>query len=463
MRVVGIIIVLLSLPSFVFLLRTYPYHRRWAYFGIGIFPFIIGALNLDAAFISWGAWTGYATGFVVSVLDTLVLAVLITARKFRLNVRFLLILAFYFFSVFISVFQSDLWMSSSFYVFQLIRVVLVFLAVSTFANDYKSVRWLSFGLAIGAIYQCIVTIEQKLSGVVQAFGTMGHQNLLGLMLHFVTLPLLALIFAGERSKIIRCGVLAALLSVALGASRGSLAFVTIGLIVVIVLSLVRAATARKWKLIGLGVLAAGLMVPIALSSLSERFGEAEMYAGPDGEREAFERAARAMWLDNPMGVGANQYSLTANIGGYYERAGVAWNWSNRSTKVHNMYLLAGAETGWIGAFAFSLLIVWPIVTGLLFLLTNRADPRGDIVLGNVAAFIALALHGFYEWVFFVVHAQYLFAISLGVVASNVRRSAVRRRAVGRGSEQVRPAKVPYGPVARKSHPLTVNLPSGHKT
>jgi O-antigen ligase len=151
-----------------------------------------------------------------------------------------------------------------------------------------------------------------------------------------------------------------------------------------------------------------------------------------------------MWLDNPMGVGANQYSLTANIGGYYERAGVAWNWSNRSTKVHNMYLLAGAETGWIGAFAFSLLIVWPIVTGLLFLLTNRADPRGDIVLGNVAAFIA-------------------FAISLGVVASNVRRSAVRRRAVGRGSEQVRPAKVPYGPVARKSHPLTVNLPSGHKT
>lgn len=456
-RVLGIIIVLLSLPSFIFFLRAYPQHRRWAYFGVGILPFLIGALNLDAAFVSWGAWTGYATGFVVSLLDTLALAIIVTAQKFRLNVKFFVIFLMYIFSTVFSMLQSDLWMSSAFYVFQLIRVALVFLAVSSFAGEYQSLRWLSFGLAAGAMYQCIVVIDQKLSGVVQAFGTLGHQNLLGLMLHFVTLPLLALIFAGERSKFIMSGVLAALLSVALGASRGSLAFVAVGIVGVTLLSLFRAATPRKWKLIGLGLLAAGLMVPIALNTLSERFGGAEMYAGPDGEREAFERAARAMWSDHPMGVGANQYVLVANKEGYSERAGVIWNWTSRAAKVHNMYLLAGAETGWIGAFTFSLLIVWPIVTGLVFLLRNRTDPRGDIILGNVTAFIVLALHGFYEWVFFMAHAQYLFAISLGIVASNVRRSAVRRRTILIGSGQAMPGKVPDSRVPGLSNRHTVNL------
>src|SRR3546814_12601043 len=100
---------------------------------------------------------------------------------------------------------------------------------------------------------------------------MGHQNFLGLMLHFVTLPLLALLLAGERSKLIMMGVFAALVAVALGASRGAIGFVAIGLALLFLLSLARRPTSHKWKFTALAVLVMAVVVPITISSFNERF------------------------------------------------------------------------------------------------------------------------------------------------------------------------------------------------
>lgn len=426
MRVVGIILIVLALPVLIGLLRAKPQYRKWAYFGIGVLPFTMSALNLDAAFVSWAGWTGYSHGIIVSFLDVLALAIIATSQKHKIATPFVALFGLYFFATFISMFSSSLWMSSAFYIFQLIRVFIVFFAVASFSGDYSQLRWLALGLAIGATYQCAMTIEQRLSGVVQASGTMGHQNLLGLMLHFVSIPLVALILAGERSKIIAVGTMAALLAVALGASRGSLAFVVVGLFTVICLSLVRRLTSHKFKIIGIGLLAVSAVVPLALITMSDRFNGGAIDFTVDAEREAFERAARSMWSDNPMGVGANQYVVVANTEGYSERAGVIWNWGSRSAKVHNMYLLAGAETGWLGLFSLLALLFIPIVLGLRFSLRYRTDPHGDIIIGSTASLIALAFHGLYEWVFFMVDGQYMFAIALGIIAGNLR-SARRDR------------------------------------
>src|SRR3546814_20562390 len=92
-----------------------------------------------------------------------------------------------------------------------------------------------------------MTVDQRMSGAIQAAGTMGHQNLLGLMLHFVTLPLLALLLAGERSKLIMMGVFAALVAVALGASRGAIGFVAIGLALLFLLPPARQLGSAAWR------------------------------------------------------------------------------------------------------------------------------------------------------------------------------------------------------------------------
>lgn len=427
MRIIGLLLIILSLPIFIAWLRGYPAQRKWAYIGVGVLPFVISGLNLDAAIVTWPAWPGYAKGMLVSLLDTLAIAIIVTRRASFKQLPFLPVFLVYFFAVALSIIASAVPMSSFFYAFQLVRILLIFVAVASFAGDPRAVRWLSFGLALGAIFQAVVTIDQRLSGVVQASGTMGHQNLLGLMLHFVTLPLLALLLAGERHKLIMLGVLAALVAVALGASRGTVGFVAIGIVLLLMLSLVRRPTAHKWKIVGLAALAFAIVAPIAMASFQERFTLRPVNEGADDERLAFERAATAMWNDHPMGVGANQYVVVANAQGYSARAGVIWNWGSRSANVHNMYLLAAAETGWPGFLSFLALLLIPTVRGLVFAFRNRRGARGEIVLGASVAFLILGLHGLYEWVFVVYHMQYVFAIALGVVAGSIRQQKVEQK------------------------------------
>lgn len=427
MRIIGLLLILCSIPVFIAWLRQYPRQRKWAYLGFGILPFVISALNLDAAFVTWPTWPGYAKGILVSLLDTLAIAILVTRRAPFKRLPFLLVFIAYLFAVALSITASTLPVSSFFYLFQVGRVFLIFVAVASFAGDLRAIRWLSFGLALGAIIQAIVTIEQRLSGVVQAYGTMGHQNLLGLMLHFVTLPLLALLLAGERNKLIMLGVLAALIAVALGASRGTVGFISIGIVLLLALSLARRLTKQKWKIVGLAAVVFAIVAPIAMVSFQERFTVRPDNAGSNEERKAFERAAKSMWRDHPMGVGANQYVVVANAQGYSARAGVIWNWGSRSANVHNVYLLAAAETGWPGFITLIALILIPAVKGLVFVFRNRKGARGEVVLGASVTLLILGLHSLYEWVFFIYQMQYVFAIALGVVAGSIRQHKFERR------------------------------------
>ena len=48
-------------------------------------------------------------------------------------------------------------------------------------------------------------------------------------------------------------------------------------------------------------------------------------ASSDTERTAMKQAAKMIIADHPIGLGANQYVVVTNTGGYSARAGVAWN------------------------------------------------------------------------------------------------------------------------------------------
>ena len=76
------------------------------------------------------------------------------------------------------------------------------------------------------------------------------------------------------------------------------------------------------------------------------------------------RAARMIIADHPFGVGPNQYLVVANIGGYSSRAGVAWNYANRSAPVHNSYYFITAELGFLGLIGMITILLSMIWTGL---------------------------------------------------------------------------------------------------
>lgn len=421
MRFIGLALIFLSFPIFVSLLKSRPEKRVWAYFAVGIMPFTMGWLNLDAALINWAEWPGHTKGAIVTVLDALALAIIVTSPSPFKKLPILGVFVAYVFAAILSMAFSNQPITSGFYAFQMLRMLLMFVAVASIMRDPKAIQWLAYGLAAGAMFQGVITIQQRLSGAVQAAGTMGHQNLLGFMLHFVTLPLLALLLAGIKNKLVIFGVLFALIAIALGASRGTVGFAGIGLVVLLALSMARRMTPHKWKIVGLSLLALTVVVPLSLNTLSLRFGTSQIDTGPDGEREAFERAATSMWSDHPMGVGANQYVVVANSQGYSDRAGVVWNFGSRAAHVHNMYLLAAAETGWIGLITLASLLCWSIIRGLFFAFRHRRDPRGDVVLGASVAILAAALHSGYEWIFVTYQAQYMFVISLGMIAGLIRQ------------------------------------------
>lgn len=428
MRFVGLFIILLSFPIFVSFLKSNPEKRVWAYFAIGLMPFTMGWLNLDAALVDYAGWPGHTKGAIITILDSLALAIIVTSGAPLKRLPLLGVMLGYLIASVVSMAFSDQPVTSSFYAFQWGRVVVLFVAVAAIMRDPRAIHWLGYGLAVGAIFQGVVAIGQRLTGVVQATGTMGHQNLLGFMLHFVTLPLLALLLAGKMHKLNILGVVFALMCVALGASRGTVGFAAIGMITLLLLSLARKMTSHKLKILGLAVLAFAIVAPLALSTLERRFGDLPVATGLDSERQAFERAAVNMWADHPMGVGANQYVLVANAEGYSARAGVIWNFGSRSAHVHHFYLLTAAETGWFGLLAVISLFLWVILRGLAFAFTNRRDARADVVLGATVAVFVGSLHSFYEWIFVSYQVQYVFAISLGVTAGIIRQANAEKRA-----------------------------------
>ncbi len=420
MRFVGILLIIASLPAFIALLRANPKTLKYVYFAIGAAPLSLSLLNVDASFYNLANVTYYSKGLVVTLLDTLCLAILLTTAKPLRKLPFVGLFVFYIVAICLSVFQADGFMASFSYAFQLMRVFVVFAAVANIVQRPGAIKYIAFGMAASVMIQGVLTIGDRAGGSLQASGSLGHQNLLGMMLHFITLPLLALLMAGNKSKLMMAGVAAGLLAVALGASRGSIGFLGLGIAIMFVLSLARHTTSRKFSIIGFSLVVMVATSPIVYAGLQERFTTINN-SGDYDERAAFERAANLMWDDYPMGVGANRYTIVAITEGYSERAGVAWAYGSRSAKVHNLFLLTAAETGWPGLIAILGLFIWPIVRGLQFAFSNRRDPRGDIVLGSTAACIILVFHCLYEWVFVLSMMQYIYAINLGMMAGLIRQ------------------------------------------
>jgi O-antigen ligase len=252
--------------------------------------------------------------------------------------------------------------------------------------------------------------------MLQAPGTLTHQNLLGMMTHFVGLPAFGLLLSGEAGLVASAAPVSIVIDV-LTTSRGALGFSLLGCVTIFILSSLVKWTARKRMVLIIGALGALVIVPIAISSFDRRFsGQAEIISSDYDERAAFERVARMMLSDNPLGQGANHYVLAANLGGYNNRAGVSAVTGSEGANVHNVYFLVAAETGYLGLITFVLMLLRPMTVALLCGWNNRGDKRGDMLIGLGVTLLTVYLHGFFEWIFVLPETQYLLAMDLGLVA-----------------------------------------------
>jgi hypothetical protein len=325
-------------------------------------------------------------------------------------------------------------MASMFSVWDFGRVFLVFLAIGGELARPTAYPALLRGFSLGLIVQAGFVIEQKLTGVIQAPGTMSHQNLLGMATELVFLNLLAAVLEGERNRLVMLGILAGAVIAAGGGSRATLGLLGAASALLIVLSLIRRSTPSKMTM---AAAAAGLLlaaVPFAMLTLDERFGGLEVTT-QETQRDAMELAARTMSRDYPFGIGANLYTTVANSEGYSQRAGVSWGGGNLSVPVHNAYLLARAELGYHGQAMFMLLLLVPIATGLIHAFRHRRLRADGWTLGPVGALSAIAVHSAYEFNAMVYAVQLPLAMNIAIVAGRIRASRMERAGAGQPIRQ----------------------------
>lgn len=424
MTLVLAILVLLTCPIFVALLRRNPGRRWWAFVAIGAIPFLPN-LPLEGFLYGWSGWSGTTMGIAVSPIDTLALALIVTRRRTIGKLPFWPVLGIYGAALFTSIFFAPLWIATTFAWWQFGRLLLLLAAVSGEGHKPDVRNGLLMGLAIGLSYQAGFVIFQKLTGVVQAPGTMGHQNILGLMIELTVLPLIGALLGGNRSKMVIFGISGALICVAGSGSRGTMGIAGAAILALLLISLVRRSTPFKFRIAALATAALVIATPFALATLNTRFGGAS-YVTEEATRATLEEAARAMAADYPLGVGANQFVLVSNRDGYAERAGVSWLSADRSKPPHNAYLLARAETGRLGELAFFLLLCVPMIIALRLAFANRKWVAGELALGSAMALAANALHNNYEFAVHTFPVQAVLFMNLGLIAGLAREYRMAR-------------------------------------
>jgi O-antigen ligase len=348
-----------------------------------------------------------------SVVDALVLAIYFTLPRAQHPLPFRLSMALYFLAVLLSTLNAQTPMASLFYTWQLARMFLLYAVVTRACADPRVPLALLKGMAAGLIMEAGVVLWQRIGlHMLQTPGTVGHQNLLGMISHFVAFPFFALLLAGERGRLPAAVVLAGVTVVVLTASRATTALACLGYATLFALSALRRWTSLKGVVLAAGVAAITVIAPLAVSSIEER-GASQMESSNE-ERTSFQTAAAMMLSDHPFGVGANDFVEVAVVHGYYQAAGVAP--TSHGAIVHNLYWLVAAETGYLGIVTLVLFLLGPLTVAFRYGWRDRGDERGDLLLGLGVVLLIVYIHCYYEWIFITFQAQYLFAMNIGLIA-----------------------------------------------
>jgi hypothetical protein len=417
---------LVLIPALTGVLRGNPRYRPHVAFLMGALPLFV-VPYLYVAPISWAGWAGPVKGIEVSLLDAVALAVVLSTPRVPIPLSLKLSFGIIVLAIGISTSVGYQTMPALFYAWQLLRAVLLFTAVARLcAADRRAPLALMAGLGVALVCESIYAAFQFHGGDFRPGGNLGHSNFLGLASDFVVFPALALLLGGRRIVGPVLIVAAGFLIAVVGGSRATLGLFAIGSLLTIVLSLFQGRTSKKMAFAGAAALMMLVSAPLVIWA-AERRTEVDKLSS-DEDRASMKLAATMMVTDHPLGVGADQYVLVANMAGYSARAGVPWNESDRAAPVHDTYYLVTAELGFLGLVGLLSLFGSLIVFGWKALGRATGDDSSELIPGLLGAMIIVAVHISYEWVFmhFVLH--YMLAIAAGLLVALVMRSKVAGKA-----------------------------------
>jgi O-antigen ligase len=412
--------ILIMAPALAGLLRSNRRYLVRTCFLLGASMLLAGPILWTAPY-GWPLWSSPVEGFEISFVDSVAFALFTATRAVRIPLSIKVSFAIICLALTISTAIAYNPIAALFYVWEVLRATLLFLAMArVYATEPRAAIAFLGGLAVGMVGEPVWVALQYMQGAARPGGSFGHSNTFGIAADFVVFPAVALMLGGRRWFWPALAVFSAFVCVVLGGSRASVGLLAAGVLLTTMLSIAHKPSSRKFVFMGgLGFLLL-VAAPVMIWSLDRRSEAAK--ESSDQLRGAMKAAARMIIADHPFGVGPNQYSVVANVGGYAGRAGVAWNEQNRRAPVHDTYYLVAAEMGFIGLIGFMALLASLILVGIGCLRRHLPDDDGEVAVGLLAVMIVVSVHIAFEFTFMSFMLHYLFASSAGILAAMWSRS-----------------------------------------
>src|SRR4051812_5540914 len=218
-------------PALAGLLRSNRRYLVPTCFLLGV-SLLLAAPSLLAAPIGWPTWPSTVKGTEVSFVDAVSLALFMTTRSVvRVPLSLKLSFAIVCLALAVSTAIAYNPVASLFYVWQVLRAVLLFLALARVcsAEPRASTAFVA-GLGVAMMGELVWVGWQYAQGVARPGGSLGHSNTFGIAADFVVCPMLALMLGGRRWLWPALAVLFGFICVVLGGSRASMGLFAVGVV-----------------------------------------------------------------------------------------------------------------------------------------------------------------------------------------------------------------------------------------
>ena len=413
---------------------------------------------VDINILSMELYRGDTRGFEFGVTDWMVISLILVmtlSPRWRNKRPSILppnstLMIVYLMIALATLFVSYVPLYGAFGVSKIVRAMAVYWVAYNYLRSEKDLRFFLMILASIVAFEFMLVIQQRLSVMYRAQGSLPHSNTLAMYINMINMVFLSFIIndrAEGRQKLVYWSALGMGTLIVLATfSRGALVVMVVCYAMVIFLSAYDRARPAKLKIIGLLFL---LTLPVALKvtpSIIKRFETAPVNA--ELSRHQANNAAVAMAGSGWLGVGINNYSYAVNNTSFSRYVPLE---VDRGI-VHNIYLLHAAEMGWIGLFVFLLMIIRFQWMAASIILRRHDSMVSHIAIGIFAAMAALWIQSMLEWAFRQTYLTVEFFMLAGFLAAlpRIQRQALylkkkRRPNTQRGGQRQRIQHRPMRP------------------
>jgi hypothetical protein len=388
---------------------------------------------IDINFVSMEWYRGDTKGFEFGVTDWMIISLMIVmarAPRWKSKRPELLppnssLMLVYFILAMFTIFIAYVPVYAGFGVFKILRAMAVYWVAYNYLRSEEDLRFFVTVLAAMVAFQFLLVMKDRMGGIYRATGSTPHSNTLAMYINMMNMIFLSFVLGdvqGGRRRYLYWGALGMGTLIVLATfSRGALAMMVFGYGLVTLLSAYDRPSLRKFKVVGLMLLAALPLVIRVAPAIIERFESAPV--GAEVSRHQANDAAYAMAKDNFFGVGLNNYSHVINETGYVRFIPLE---SDRGI-VHNIYYLHASEMGWIGLLLFLLMIGNFILMAARYILRRQDDITSWMAIGIFVGMVTLWMQSALEWAFRQTYITVEFFLLAGFLAALPRLERAMRR------------------------------------